>query len=270
MTKDASVEVADCAHFWDEQARNSGGDPNRAVCLDSAEENLAIDRVQLALLTGAMDRICDAKDFTGASVLDFGCGAGRWVPLLKSYGCRYAGVDLSSGMLDIARLQHPGADFRAVDGYGIPYDDRTFDLAWSIAVIHHNPPDKQGRILAELARVLRDGALLVALEGIARGRGSNEGIYHPRTGKGWRELAAQHGLRLRWRRGARYFILAAGGHALHGRQIGVRASFWTRFAAKVDSVLCPHLNGLLPPVLQTRAVMVFEKDSASPRSPTTS
>jgi SAM-dependent methyltransferase len=260
MAKDAPVEIADRARFWDTQARNSGGDPNRAAGLDSSEENLAIDRVQSALLTSAMDRICGEKNLAGAAVLDFGCGSGRWVSLLKGYGCRYYGVDFSSGMLDVARRCHPGTDFRTVGGDVIPFDDRTFDLAWSVAVIQHNPPHQQERILAELARVLRNGALLVALEGIGSGPVPRDGIYYPRTRKSWIDLAARQGLRLRWRRGARYFVIRAIGHALRGRQFGTRPSFWLRGAARIDAVLCPHLTGLLPHRLQTRAVMVFQKE----------
>jgi len=61
--------------------------------------------------------------------LDFACGTGRIIGLLKPITAESVGVDLSPGMLEVARTQAPGARFVQAD---ITSDDvlgeETFDL----------------------------------------------------------------------------------------------------------------------------------------------
>ena len=268
------TDLSVCEQFWDEKARTSRGDVLGAVCLDSAEENSCIDHVQRALARSAMQRVIRIRRPNGPSVLDYGCGTGRWVDFLSGYGYRYTGVDLSAGLLTIAQRQHPDIEFRKVNGRYIPYGDAQFDVLWSIAVVHHNPPDRQDRILAEFSRVIRDGGVLVLLEGI--GQNSQAGLYYPHSRHDWTALAHRHGLSRRWSRGACYFIFRSFGEAVRRRaaamntrisrpaasdtrSLSPRTPAWIRFAARLDGMLCPHLAGLLPPPLHRRAIMVFEK-----------
>ncbi len=264
MADRSSSELSDLEDFWDEKARASGADSLKAVCLDTAEENSCIDRVQHALARSAMDRIRRIRDLTGAAVLDYGCGIGRWVDFLRARGCRYTGVDLSSDMLAMARRRLPDAEFRKVDGRAIPYGDNSVDLIWSIAVVHHNPPERQEQMIAEFARALRDGGMLVLFEGVGRSHLSEPGIYYPRTRSGWTVLAERHHLCPVWSRGARYFIFRSLGEALRrsggrGSTAASRQPALIRWAARLDGVLCPRLAGFLPPSLQRRAIMVFVK-----------
>jgi len=274
------AEVLSVEHLWDEKARTSGNDALRAGGRDTAEENTCIDRVQRALARRAMERIRRLRRLRGAAVLDYGCGSGRWADFLQAYGCRYSGVDLSAGMLEIARRQHPDIELRKTNGLVVPHGNRIFDLVWSVAVVHHNPPDRQETLLAEFVRVLRDGGFLVLLEGVGPGRRPPEPLYYPRTRTAWTGLAQRHGLSLRWRCGGSYFALrwlaeelwrriGAGGGALEAREEAGsalansrRKAACLRMAARVDAVLCPHLVGCLPPPLQRRLIMVFQKRSA--------
>jgi len=264
-------ELSICEQFWDDQARMRKGDVLGAVALDSAEESSCIDRVQHALARSAMHRVIRVRRPAGTSVLDYGCGTGRWVDFLRGYGYRYAGVDLSAGMLAMAQRQHPDTEFRKVNGQAIPYGDACFDVVWSIAVVHHNPPARQEHILTEFTRVIRDGGVLVLLEGI--GRNSETGIYYPRPPNDWTALAQRHGLSRRWSRGACYFVFRTIGEAVRRRATAARVKTsrvaasdpnprtpgWIRCAARLDGMLCPRLAGLLPPPLHRRAIMVFEK-----------
>jgi len=262
MVDQLAPQLSDREQYWDHKVAQTGGDPVRAVCRDTAEENSCIDRVQRALARSAMNRIRRTRGQTGAGVLDYGCGTGRWVDFLRGYGCEYTGVDLSSAMLAVARRGHPDAEFRKGDGLVVPYGDGRFDVIWSVAVVHHNPPDGQEHLLAEFARVLRPGGILVLLEGVGRSPRAESGIYFPRTRSGWAALAHRHGLFWRWSRGASYFLLRSMGERLQRRRgptIGGGNSVWLRWAARVDSVLCPWLVGVLPPPFQRRAIMVFEK-----------
>lgn len=274
-----SAEVHNAEHLWDEKARSSGNDALRAGCRDTAEENTCIDRVQRTLARRAMERIRRLRRLSGTAVLDYGCGAGRWADCLRAYGCLYTGVDLPAGMLEIVRRQHPDIEFRK-NGLVVPYGNRTFDLVWSVAVVHHNPPARQEKLFAEFARVLHNGGFLVLLEGVGPDGRPPEPLYYPRTRSAWSALAQRHGLSLRWRCGASYFALrwlaeglwwriGAGGGARATREgaggglaNSPQAAAWLRLAARVDAVLCPQLVGCLPPPLQRRVIMVFQKRSA--------
>jgi SAM-dependent methyltransferase len=276
MINDPVTDLSVSEHFRDDKARTSKGDVLGAVCLDSAEENACIDNVQRALTRIAMYRVIRIRRPSGVSVLDYGCGTGRWVDFLRGYGFRYTGVDLSAGLLTIAKRQHPNTEFRKVDGQSIPYGDAQFDVVWSIAVVHHNPPDRQEHLLAEFSRVIRSGGVLVLLEGT--GRNSEAGLYYPRPRQDWTALAQRHGLSRRWRRGACYFIFRSIGEAVRRRAVATSTRTsrgavsdarllspgtpaWIRFAARLDGMLCPRLAGLLPPPVHRRAIMVFEKAS---------
>ena len=64
----------------------------------------------------------------GTSVLDLGCGTG--VPtaqLLTASDHRVVGVDISSGMLDLARAQVPAAEFVHADFKDLPDDFGRFE-----------------------------------------------------------------------------------------------------------------------------------------------
>jgi SAM-dependent methyltransferase len=53
-----------------------------------------------------------------SSVLDFGCGTARLLSLLKEeydYRGEYTGVDISGGVLELARAAHPGTAFLQLD-----------------------------------------------------------------------------------------------------------------------------------------------------------
>ncbi len=242
MIEHPVTDLSVCEQFWDEKARTSRGDVLGAVCLDSAEENSCIDHVQRALARSAMHQVMRMRRPNGAAVLDYGCGTGRWVDFLRGHGYRYTGVDLSAGLLTIAQRRHPNTELRKVDGQSVPYGDAQFDVIWSIAVVHHNPPDRQDRILAEFSRVIRDGGVLVLLEGI--GRNSEAGLYF---GEAVRRRAAAMNTRI------------SRPAASDTRSLSPRTPAWIRFAARLDGMLCPHLAGLLPPPLHRRAIMVFEK-----------
>ncbi len=276
------VALKDTERFWDEKALRSGGDYLRAVCLDTPEENRCIDRVQQALARGAMKWLSRREALTNRLVLDYGCGTGRWVGLFREYGCRYAGVDVSAGMLAIAKGRYPDAEFRKSDGLRIPCGDDSVDVIWTVAVVHHNPPERQERLMAEFARVLRNRGTLALLEGVEpRPRGEAD-IYYPRTRESWTALARRYGLARRWSRGGSYFLLRSLGeylrreHGLINAPVVTPASEstagpearpgWLRWAARVDSVLCPYLVGVLPGCLHRRAIMLFEK-SVRPAQP---
>ena len=249
---------------WAGRALQSGGDPLRAACLDDPIENAGIDRVQRRVLTAAFGRLERLLPLRGSRLLDYGCGPGRWVPFFQRWGCQYSGVDLVEPMLAIARRRWPGAELRRLEGDRIPYGSGTFDVAASIAVLHHNGYPAQPRILAELKRVIRPGGYLLLFEAV--GRHAPPGVGEsPRPLTEWVALVGTLGLRLRWHRGARYAILAAALGKLRrawgasNRSSVVRQSARKRILPRLDAVIDPWLLPLLPSAYQTRVAMLFHR-----------
>ncbi len=96
------------------------------------------------------------------SVLDAGCGTGRVARELARRGLDVAGVDIDPEMLGTARAKAPDLDWRLGD---IACFDlgRTFDcVVMAGNVIIFVTPATEGAVLANMARHLTPGGLLVA------------------------------------------------------------------------------------------------------------
>lgn len=105
-------------------------------------------------------------------VLDAGCGAGRMSRYLTGRGCQVDGVDLSPGMIAMARRDHPDLPFSVASLTSLPFPDDTFAGVMLWYSIIHTPPAGQARIFAEAARVLRPGGHL--LVGFQSGQGPRD------------------------------------------------------------------------------------------------
>jgi ubiquinone/menaquinone biosynthesis C-methylase UbiE len=102
-----------------------------------------------------------------SKVLEIGFGNGRAVPdvLALAKDGRYAGIDISSTMVDEAKRFNAGlvtlgrAEFHCAEAERMPFPDATFDRAFSIGVIHFWPDPIIA--LRELRRVLRSGGFAI-------------------------------------------------------------------------------------------------------------
>jgi SAM-dependent methyltransferase len=96
------------------------------------------------------------------SALDVGCGTGVLAARLAEAGYEVTGIDPSDGMLDQMRARAP--QVRAVTGSGtsLPFPDASFDVALSVAVMHHiATPEDVRRTLGEMVRVVRPGGRIL-------------------------------------------------------------------------------------------------------------
>jgi MPBQ/MSBQ methyltransferase len=88
--------------------------------------------------------------------VDAGCGTGFQTAILQELGYETLGVDLSAGLLRVARRRCAGARLLQGDVEALPWRSETVDLVVScgstLSFVPH--PD---RALAEIARVLRPG-----------------------------------------------------------------------------------------------------------------
>jgi arsenite methyltransferase len=110
--------------------------------------------------TEALVELCDIGQ--DSYVLDVGCGAGM-TPcfLVRKYGCRVVGVDISAGMVERSRerAQREGVahrvEFRVADAQDLPFEDALFDAVITESVTSF-PEDKQ-KAVNEYARVTKPG-----------------------------------------------------------------------------------------------------------------
>jgi ubiquinone/menaquinone biosynthesis C-methylase UbiE len=94
----------------------------------------------------------------GGEVLEVGCGTGLILEKLAGYAKRAEGVDLSPGMLALARER--GLSVREGSATELPFDDDSFDAVVSFKVLAHVPEIE--RALSEMARVCRPGGHVIA------------------------------------------------------------------------------------------------------------
>lgn len=95
-------------------------------------------------------------------VLDVGCGSGRFLPVFGAQATEYVGIDVQSGVINVARgkagTMH-GLAFAKADARILPFRDASFSAVTMIRVYHRleSPSD----VLREIARVLKPGGTLI-------------------------------------------------------------------------------------------------------------
>lgn len=140
-----SFDMREVQHAYDTVAEDY------AARLPDTRAEAALD---LAMVDAFVEAVTSAG---GGPVLDAGCGAGRMSRYLADRGCSVEGVDLSPGMVAMARRDHPDLAFSVGSLAGLPHPDDAFAgvLLWYSII--HTPPAGQASIFAEVARVLRPG-----------------------------------------------------------------------------------------------------------------
>jgi SAM-dependent methyltransferase len=92
-----------------------------------------------------------------ARILDAGCGSGRMLQELASYG-QVSGIELDEDAAAMAAQRDCG-EVTVGRLEELPWEDGTFDLITSLDVVEHTPDDRDA--LAELRRVSKPGGWLL-------------------------------------------------------------------------------------------------------------
>ncbi len=113
------------------------------------------ERTVLALFA---DMVCANG---GGLVADVGCGSGRITAYLRQLGVDAFGIDLSPGMIEVARQEHPGLRFDLGSMTDLDLADGSMAgvVAWYSLI--HVPDDEISSVFGHFQRVLRPGAPLL-------------------------------------------------------------------------------------------------------------
>lgn len=143
----------------------------------------------------------------GDKILDFGCGNGRLLEILKDKKIEYEGADVSRKLIDIAKSKYPERNFIKLNGQGSlpenkaqimignninelptmkeypktglsqrfvagkPFQDNYFNKIVSVAVFHHFPEEYAQKIAQELFRIIKpQGMIIVTVWNLAQER----------------------------------------------------------------------------------------------------
>jgi len=100
-----------------------------------------------------------AGEVNGKRLLDLGFGNGMYACAFAHAGAQVSGLEVNPVLLDIAKenMQEEGvtADLRTYNGNTFPFEDTSFDYAFSVSVLEH--VSDAGLFLRETDRVLKPG-----------------------------------------------------------------------------------------------------------------
>jgi SAM-dependent methyltransferase len=120
------------------------------------------DAVDRAMLDAFVDLVGSGPS---RRVADVGCGTGRATAFLARRGLDVVGFDVSTAMLDAARIAHPHITFEPGLLTDVPVDDASLGGVVCWYSIIHTPPERLGEVFAEIRRVLeRGGHLLLGFQ----------------------------------------------------------------------------------------------------------
>lgn len=128
-----------------------GGSPDAGWFVAAGRSSAA------ALRKAASERGFDFDD-PSIAVLDFGCGCGR---TSRHWQRPVHGTDIHPELVAWCQTHLPGV--YVVNDLEPPtlYSDSSFDLAYAVSVFTHLTVDRQRQWLAEFARIIRPGGLLL-------------------------------------------------------------------------------------------------------------
>lgn len=106
------------------------------------------------LITGVPPREVAHK-----TMLDCGCGTGRFANLFVQRGARVVGMDVSENMVKIAKKKTPSAEFIIGDVFNMPFKEKKFDLLVCSQLLTHLHQYKKP--LLEMNRLINQNGIII-------------------------------------------------------------------------------------------------------------
>lgn len=131
-----------------------------------------------------MPEVMGFDKFSGASLIEVGCGMGTDLLQFARGGANCTGVDITPRSVEISRRHFqlygiPG-DFILSDAEHLPLPDSTFDVYYSNGVLHHTPDTSPA--IHEAHRILKPGGTAKVM------------LYHRNSWAYWFELMFRQGI----------------------------------------------------------------------------
>lgn len=86
------------------------------------------------------------------TILEAGCGTGRWISSLENKNIKVFGLDYSFDMMKIPKAEKSHLNLVNADAVHIPFKDNFFDLIFCVNAIHHFP--NKNEFIIECKRTL--------------------------------------------------------------------------------------------------------------------
>ncbi|MBG0826735.1 class I SAM-dependent methyltransferase [Planomonospora sp. ID67723] len=105
------------------------------------------------------------RPWTGATVLDIGCGTGYHLPPMSATAARVIGVEPHNDLVELARRRCralPNVEVHAATAQAVPLPDASVDVAVARWAYFFGPGCEPG--LAELSRLLRHGGAAFVID----------------------------------------------------------------------------------------------------------
>lgn len=131
-----------------------------------------------------MPEVMGFNEFSGAELLEVGCGMGTDLLQFARGGAKVTGVDLAPRSIETSRrhleLYGHSGEFALADCERLPFADEKFDVAYSNGVLHHTP-DTAGAV-REIHRVLKPGGQARVM------------LYHRGSWAYWSQVVLRYGI----------------------------------------------------------------------------
>jgi SAM-dependent methyltransferase len=133
-------------------------------------------------IAGKLEQVTGSKP--SGRALDFGCGVGRLSEAMTAYASEVVGLDISPGMLALARARGGKATYTDQMPAG------PFDWINSFIVLQHIPPERGEAIVADLLSRLAPGGMISIQLTVWR-----EARHERPVVNGWRRIKAERDYR---------------------------------------------------------------------------
>ncbi len=208
LCENAETKLRNRAQYWhqlytrflkDEKKKKSW--KLRAVCYHPWP--LLFNRVMVFFEYGVADRIFEKNrlDLKAKTVLDVGCGAGRWCEYFWAKGAKVIGADLVPELLAENQKSYSQCDFLAMSAAPLACRSDLLDFINAAIVLEYVPNSRKPEVIREFFRVLRPGGCALILDPVAGAdyrEGESSSLMKPGE---WRELFIRNGFEImdqRW------------------------------------------------------------------------
>lgn len=147
--------------YWEERAKNYG-ELSVLNLNHKREEMQAVKDFQIKIIFPLLKRALNGSE---KSVLDFGCGPGRFtIELAEVITGKAVGVDPIEHLIQLAP-KNENVSYKKITNNTIPANDKSFDIVWICLVLGGLVSRRQlNRTVKEINRIANDNALLFLVE----------------------------------------------------------------------------------------------------------